>query len=71
VFESRRVENFPFSMSSRPALEPIQSPIQRAPGTLSPGVKRPGREAFYSPPTIAEAKKIYIYTSTPTYVSMA
>jgi hypothetical protein len=29
------------------------------------GVKRPGREADYSPPTNGEVKKIWIYTSTP------
>jgi hypothetical protein len=32
---------------------------------LSPGVKRPVREADYSPPTNVEIKKIWIYTSTP------
>jgi hypothetical protein len=30
-----------------------------------PGVKRPGREADHSPPTSAEVKKMWIYTSTP------
>jgi len=30
-----------------------------------PGVKRPGRDADYSPPTIAEVKSEWIYTSTP------
>jgi hypothetical protein len=29
------------------------------------GVKRPGREADTSPPTSAEVKKVWIYTSTP------
>jgi hypothetical protein len=38
---------------------------------LSPGVKRPGREAGHSPPTSAEVKKIWIYTSTPPYALMA
>jgi hypothetical protein len=32
---------------------------------LSPGVKRPGREADHSPPTSVEVKKILVYTSTP------
>jgi hypothetical protein len=36
-----------------------------------PGVKRPGREADHSPPTSAEVKKMWIYTSTPPYAFMA
>jgi hypothetical protein len=36
-------------------------------GALSPGVKRPGREADHSPPASAEVKK----TSTPPYAFMA
>jgi hypothetical protein len=34
-------------------------------GALSPGVKRPGHEADHSPPTSAEVKKMWIYTSIP------
>jgi hypothetical protein len=34
------------------------------------GVKQQGREADHSPPTSAEVKKMWIYTSTPTYVFM-
>jgi hypothetical protein len=37
------------------------------PGTLSLVVKRQGRVAGHSPPTSAEVKKIWIYTSTPPY----
>jgi hypothetical protein len=33
-------------------------------------VKRQGREADHSPPTSDEVKKMWIYTSTPTYVFM-
>jgi hypothetical protein len=40
-------------------------------GALSPGVKRPGREADHSPPASAEVKKMWIYTSTPPYAFMA
>jgi hypothetical protein len=40
-------------------------------GALSPGVKRPGREADHSPSTSAEVKKTWIYTSTPPYAFMA
>jgi hypothetical protein len=45
------------STSSRPPLGPTQPPIQWVPGALSPGMKRPGREADHSPPTSAEVKK--------------
>jgi hypothetical protein len=38
---------------------------------LSSGVKRLGCEADHSPPTSAEVKKIWIYTSTPPYAFMA
>jgi hypothetical protein len=46
-------------------------PIRWVPGALSLGVKRPGREADHSPPTRAEIKKTWVYTSTPPYVFMA
>jgi hypothetical protein len=59
-----------FSKSSRLALGSTQPPIQWVPGALSPGVKRPGREADHSPPTSAEVKKMWIYTSTPPYTFM-
>jgi hypothetical protein len=39
-------------------------------GSLSPGLKRPGREADYSHPISAEVKKAWIYTSTPTHAFM-
>jgi hypothetical protein len=45
-----------------------QPPLQWVPGALSPGVKRPGLEVDNSPPTSAEVKKMWIYTSTPPYV---
>jgi hypothetical protein len=40
-------------------------------GALFQGIKRPGREADHSPPTSAETKKTWIYTSTPPDVFMA
>jgi hypothetical protein len=46
-----------FFASSRPVLGPIQPPFQWVLGALSPGVKRPGREADHLPPTSAEVKK--------------
>jgi hypothetical protein len=66
-----RVKNFLFSTASRPALGPTQPPIQWVPGALSPGVKRQEREADHSPPISAEVKKMWIYTSTPSYAFMA
>jgi hypothetical protein len=38
---------------------------------LSPGVKRSRREADHSPPGSAKVKKMWFYTSTPSYVFMA
>jgi hypothetical protein len=35
------------------------------PAALSLGVKRPGREADHSPPSSAEVKNAWNYTSTP------
>jgi hypothetical protein len=58
-----RVKNFLFSTFFRPALGPTQWVL----GTLFPGVKREGREADHSSSVSAEVKKIWIYTSTPTY----
>jgi hypothetical protein len=59
-----------FSTSSRPALGPNQPSIQCVPVALSPGVKQQGCEAYHSPRTSAEVKKIWIYTSTPPDASM-
>jgi hypothetical protein len=42
-----------------------------ATGGSFPGVKRQGSEADHSPPTSAEVKKKWIYTSTPLHVFMA
>jgi hypothetical protein len=51
-----------FSMLSRPVLGPTRPPIQRV-----PGAKQQVREVDDSPPTSAEVKKMWIYTSTPPY----
>jgi hypothetical protein len=37
---------------------------------FSPGVRRQGREADHLPPASAEAKKMWIYTSTPPHAFM-
>jgi hypothetical protein len=50
---------------SRTALGPTQPPIQWVPEALSLGVKRLGREADHSPPSSAEVKNEWMYTSTP------
>jgi len=39
-------------------------------GTSSPAVKRPWREADYSPPSSVEVKNARGYTSTPKYAFM-
>jgi len=41
---ARSWDFFIFVTTSRPALGPILPPIQWVSGTLSPGLKRPGRE---------------------------
>jgi hypothetical protein len=53
----RGLGKFLFTTASRTALGPTQPPIQWVPGTLSLGVKRPGREADHSPPSSAEVKE--------------
>jgi hypothetical protein len=49
-----------FTTASRPALGPTQPPIQWVPGSLSLR-----READHSPPSSAEVKTAWNYTSTP------
>jgi hypothetical protein len=65
-FESRqRLGIFLFTTASRLDLGPTQPPIQWVLGTLSLGAKRPGREADPSPPSSAEVKNAWSYTSSP------
>jgi hypothetical protein len=54
-----------------PALGPIQPPIQWVSGAVSMGVKRPGREAEHLPPSSAEVKNAWSYTSTQQYTFIA
>jgi hypothetical protein len=42
------------SVQTGPALGPTKPPVQWVPGSLSPGAKRPGREAGHSPLPNAE-----------------
>jgi hypothetical protein len=46
-------------------------PIQCVPGALSPGVKRPEREADDSTPASDEVKKMWIYATTAPYAFTA
>jgi hypothetical protein len=62
---------FLFTTVFRTALGPTQPPIQWVPGAFSLGVKRQRREADHSPPSSAEVKNAWIYTSTPQYIFMA
>jgi hypothetical protein len=55
---------FLFTTASRPAQGPTQPSILWVPGVFSLGVKRLGREADHSPPSSAEVKKAWNYTST-------
>jgi hypothetical protein len=70
-FDSRRELEVFLLIASRTALGPTQPPIQRLPGALSLGVKRPGREADHSTPSSAEVKecmKLYLCSpSTPSW----
>jgi hypothetical protein len=71
-FDSRRgLGILLFTTASRMALGPTQPPIQWVPGSLSLGVKRPGREAYHSPPSSAEVKEwveLYIHSpNTPSW----
>jgi hypothetical protein len=58
--------NFFLTTASRTALGPTQPPIQWVPGTLSLGVKRPGREADHSPRSNSEVKeRVELYLHSP------
>jgi hypothetical protein len=56
---------FLFITASGTAVVSTQPPIQWIPGALSLGVKRPVRQADHSPPSSAEVKNTWSYTSTP------
>jgi hypothetical protein len=63
------VNEFYFSISSRPTLGHTQTPIQWVPRALSFRVKR--HKTDNSPRTIAEVEKTEIYTSSFPYAFMA
>jgi hypothetical protein len=58
-----KVKNFLFSTPSRP--------VNDTGGSFPPGVKQPGSEVDHSPPSSAEVKKMWIYTTSPLYAFMA
>jgi hypothetical protein len=59
---------FLFFPGYKPAVRPMQPPIQRISGALSSGEKQRWRKADDSPPSNAEVKKTWSYNSTPQYV---
>jgi hypothetical protein len=70
-YESRWWQEFSLlhSIQTGSGAHPASYPIST--GDLSPGVKLQGREADHSPLTSVEVKKMWIYTSTPSYAFMA
>jgi hypothetical protein len=68
-FDSRRgLGIFLFSTVYRPALGPTHPPIEWVTAALYVGLKRQGREANHPPPSSAEVKNKWSYTSIPQYV---
>jgi hypothetical protein len=61
----------PFATASIQILGPIQSFINFVLWVFYPGVKQPGHEDDHSPPSTAQVKKMWSYSSTPPYVFMA
>jgi len=54
---------FHFAAAFRPKMGLTQPPTQYVSGALTSGVKWPGCEADHSPPSNAEVKKAWSYTS--------
>jgi hypothetical protein len=70
-FESRQGKKFSLLHIVQTASGVHPTSYKMGTGGSFPRVKRQGREADHSPPTSAEVKKMWIYTSTPLYVFMA
>jgi hypothetical protein len=60
---------FLFATASKPALGTTQSSMGN--GDPLPSLKQSGRETDHSPPSSAEVKNTWSYTSTPPYVFMS
>jgi hypothetical protein len=72
VFNFRRgLGIFLFTIAFRLVPGPTEPRIKWVPGVLYLGVKRPVREADYSPPSSAEVKNAWSYTPLPQYAFMA
>jgi len=56
---------FFLATAPRPTLGPTQPPIQWIPWSPSPGINRPGGEVDDAPPSSAEVKNAWSYTSSP------
>jgi hypothetical protein len=71
-FDSRRGLGILLSTAaSRTAAGPTQPPIQRVPGALSLGIKRPGVKLTIHQHLIPRSTNEWSYTSTPQYAFMA
>jgi hypothetical protein len=60
-----------FPAGVRPTLEHNLSRLQWIPAALSPELKRVGREADHAPPSSAEVKTTWSYTTIPPHIFMA
>ena len=58
-FESGEGQEFCLLESSKPALRPIQAPIECVKGALLQGIKWPGRETDHSPLSTAKCENDY------------
>jgi hypothetical protein len=61
----QRERIFPLASVSRPALKPTQLPIQSAPGVLSRGKERPGRDPNHSSHLLQRSRMSRSYTPLP------
>jgi len=67
----RRSPYIPSWSGAHLGMGPTQPPLQWVQRVLTAGVKRPGRAASHSPPSSAEVKNLWSYTSTPPYAFTA
>jgi hypothetical protein len=66
VFSTRQCQVlFLFCTLLKLALGPTHPAIQWVREAVSPGVNRPGREAYHSSPSSSEVKNACTYTVTP------